>query len=37
MKKKNKPSKKDFDQDFDSGKIAIDFSKGVKQTAVGAA
>ncbi|HLD44689.1 MAG TPA: hypothetical protein VJC18_04580 [bacterium] len=29
MKKKNKPKSTDFDQDFDDGKIAVDFSEGV--------
>jgi hypothetical protein len=35
MKKKSKLSKKDFDQEFDSGKIAVDFSKGVKTSGLG--
>ncbi|HSA60301.1 MAG TPA: hypothetical protein VLJ37_11525 [bacterium] len=29
MKKKSKPSKKGFDQKFDAGEAAVDFSKGV--------
>ncbi len=30
MKKKNKQKKKDFDQEFSDGKVAVDFTAGVK-------
>lgn len=29
MKKKSRQKKKDFDEEFDAGKRAVDFSKGV--------
>lgn len=29
MKKKNKPKKKGFDEQFDAGEVAVDFSKGI--------